>query len=132
MLGCGADQNASAWLRRQWLFQENQAALVNVAGAHPHRFGERIICGYGKQKSEIAGGRQHLIASLGDQDADFRLRRLARPAIDKLDVKLLLELANLHRQRRLGDGAGFRGAAEMPVARERLEIVQLAKGDHGA
>jgi hypothetical protein len=36
----------------------------------------------------------------------------------------------LHRQRRLSDSAGFCGAAEMPVARERLEIAQFAEGDH--
>ncbi len=39
--------------------------------------------------NEVAGGRQHLIAALRHQDPDFRQHRVARPAIDKLDIKLL-------------------------------------------
>ena len=80
--------------------------------------------------NKVAGGGQHLVASLGHQHADFRQRRAARPAFDKLDVKLLLQFANLHGERRLSDRAGLCGAAEMPVARRRLEIAQLAKCDH--
>ena len=79
---------------------------------------------------EVADCRQNLIAALGRFDADLGQRRLARPAFDKLDVKLLLELANLHGQRWLSHGAGVSGAAEMPIASERLEITQLAEGDH--
>jgi len=76
--------------------------------------------------NEVAGGRQNFIAALGHLEADLGQRRVARAAFDKLDVKLFLQLANLHRQRRLSDRAGFSGAAEMPVTRERLEIAQLA------
>ena len=80
--------------------------------------------------NEVAGCREHFIAPLGHQDADFRQCRVPRPAFDELNVKLLLQFANLHGERRLCDGAGVSGAAEMTVARERLEIPQLAEGDH--
>ena len=38
--------------------------------------------------NEVAGGCQHLIAALGHQDADLGQRRIARPALDKIDVEL--------------------------------------------
>ena len=80
--------------------------------------------------NEVAGGREHLIAALGHQDANLGQHRLARPTFDKLDLELFLQLANLHGQRRLSHGAGFGRLAEMPVARERLEIAQLTEGYH--
>ena len=50
-----------------------------------------------REIDEVAGGRQHFIAALGDQDADLRQCCVARPAVDKLDVELLLQFPNLHR-----------------------------------
>jgi hypothetical protein len=41
-----------------------------------------------------------------------------------------LQVADLHGQRGLGDGAGLGGAAEMAVFGERGEITKLSKRDH--
>ena len=49
-------------------------------------------------------------------------------ALDDRRAQLLLELPDRRRQRRLRDVAGFRRAAEMPLARQRHEIFELA--DH--
>ena len=64
---------------------------------------------------EIARTGENRFGSSGDLRADLGQRRLARPPLDQLDVKRLLEVADLHRQRRLGHRAGVRRAAEMAV-----------------
>ena len=48
----------------------------------------------------------------------------------KLDIELLFEVADLHRERRLGDRAGLGGAAKMPMLGKGFEITQLAQSDH--
>ena len=51
-------------------------------------------------------------------------------ALDDLDVELGLELADGGRQRRLGDVAGLGGPAEVPLTRQRAQVLQLAQ-QHG-
>ena len=69
--------------------------------------------------AEDAGGARGDLAPLvGQQHAGAR-------ALDEHEAELLLELVNLHGKRRLRDGAGFRGAAEMLLARQRVEVAEL-------
>ncbi len=49
----------------------------------------------------------------------------ARAAVDQQHADRLLELLDAGRQRRLGHAAGFGGAAEMPLARQRQEKFEL-------
>src|SRR6202790_4952685 len=79
---------------------------------------------------QIARGREHLFAAAGDFAPDIGQHHLARPPLDHRDAECLLEVANLHRQRGLGHGAGLGGAAEMAVFGERREITKLSKRDH--
>src|SRR5262249_40996473 len=52
------------------------------------------------------------------------------PAVAEQDALRLLELLAPRRQRRLGDAAGLRGAAEVPFAGERQHEVELV--DHNS
>ena len=45
-------------------------------------------------------------------------------------MQLVLELLDLHGERRLAHGAGLRRVAEMPRFGERFEVAQLAERDH--
>jgi hypothetical protein len=51
-------------------------------------------------------------------------------ALDELGPKLILELADLHRQGRLADRAFLGGAPEGAVANQCVEILQVAEGQH--
>jgi hypothetical protein len=64
---------------------------------------------------EIARRREQLAAARHDLVPDFRQHDLARAPLDQLRGQLLLELADLHGQRRLGDGTRRRGPAKMPL-----------------
>ena len=72
---------------------------------------------------DALGALRHFQTDLGDGD-------LARPALDQIGAQLALELADLHRQRRLGDRAFLGGLAEVTIARKRGEITQLTQGNH--
>ena len=63
-------------------------------------------------------------AELGQHD-------VARAALHQLAADLTLQLADLHGERRLGDGAVLSRPAEMAVAGERSEIAKLPQSDHG-
>ena len=79
---------------------------------------------------QIARGRQHVFAAAGDFAADIGQDDVARPPLDHRHAQGAFQIANLHRQRRLGDGAGLRRAAEMAVFGQRREITKLSKRDH--
>ena len=64
---------------------------------------------------QIARGRQHVLAAAGDFTPDIGQHHVARPPLDHGDPERPLQVADLHRQRRLGHGTGLRGAAEMAV-----------------
>ena len=55
---------------------------------------------------------------------------VARPPLHHGDAEGSLEIADLHRQRRLRHGTGLGGAAEMAVFGERREITKLSKRNH--
>ena len=74
---------------------------------------------------EVASGRQNVLAPPHDLGADLCQHDLAGPALDQFDTQTLLKIANLHGQRRLGDRAGLRGAAEVPVLGQGIEIAEL-------
>jgi hypothetical protein len=48
--------------------------------------------------------------------------------LDQRGAQFAFQFADLHGQRRLGNGAILSGAAEMPEPRERRQITQLAQG----
>ncbi len=73
---------------------------------------------------DALGALRHLQTGLGDGN-------LARPAFDEIGAEFALELTDLHRQRRLGDGTFLCRLAEMPMTRERGQITQLSQGNHG-
>ena len=79
---------------------------------------------------QIARGRQHLFAAARDFAPDIGQHHVARPPFHHGDAEGALEVADLHRQRGLGHGAGLGGAAEMAVLGERGEITKLSKRDH--
>ncbi len=69
--------------------------------------------------AEDAGGTRGDLAPLvGQQHAGAR-------ALDEHQTELVLELVDLHGKRRLRDGARFRGAAEMLLAGQRVEVAEL-------
>ena len=68
---------------------------------------------------QVARGGEDLLGALRHVQAGVGERDLARPPLDQFGADLALQLADLHRQRRLGDGAVVRRPAEMPVAGER-------------
>jgi hypothetical protein len=70
-----------------------------------------------------ARAARNLLALLGELDA-----RLA--ALDEAQMQLVLELLDLHGERRLAHGTGLRRMAEMPRLGERFEVAQLAERDH--
>ena len=79
---------------------------------------------------QIARGRQHVFAAAGDFAPDIGQHHVARPPLDHGDAERPLEVADLHRQRGLGHGAGLGSAAEMAVLGERREITKLSQRDH--
>ena len=83
-----------------------------------------------REIDKVARGGQHPFAAADDLDAGLGECRLARPALDQFDLELAFEIADLHRQGRLGDRACFRGPAEMPVLGEGFEIAELAERHH--
>ena len=83
-----------------------------------------------REIDQVAGGGEDLLGALRHVQAGVGERDLARPPLDQFGADLALQLAHLHRQRRLGHRAVRRRPPEMPVARERGEITQLPQGDH--
>src|SRR5436190_15032151 len=79
---------------------------------------------------EVAGLAQYAATAPHDLNADVRQYDLAEPALDQLHTQDLLELADLHRQRRLRDRTGLGSPAKMPMFAQRLQISQLSQGDH--
>ena len=79
---------------------------------------------------QIARGRQHVLAAPRDFAPDIGQHHVARPPLHHGDAEGAFEVADLHRQRGLGHGAGLGGAAEMAVFGERREITKLSKRDH--
>ena len=57
-------------------------------------------------------------------------RDVVGPAFHQFGADLALELAHLHRQRRLTDCAIFCRPSEMPVASKGSQITQLTQSDH--
>ena len=74
---------------------------------------------------------QHAMGVLQRQLALRREAEIAMAALDDRRAKLLLELPDRRRQRRLRDVAGFGGAAEMLLARQRHKIFELTDHHRG-
>ncbi len=64
-----------------------------------------------------------LLALVGELDA-----RLA--PLDEAQPELVLELLDLHAERRLADGARLGSMAEMARFGQRFEVAQLPEGNH--
>ena len=83
-----------------------------------------------REVGQIARRRQHALGAPRDLGADLGQDHVAGPPLDQLHAEVLLQIADLHGQRRLGHGAGLGGPAEMPVLGQRGQIAQLLQGDH--
>ena len=79
---------------------------------------------------QIARGRQHVLGPPRDFAPDIGQHHVARPPLHHGDAEGAFQIADLHRQRRLGHGAGLGGAAEMAVFGQCREITKLSKRDH--
>ena len=79
---------------------------------------------------EIARGGEEALGALSHVDSGRGEHKVARPAFDQIRADLTLQFPDLHGERGLCHGAIVGGASEMPLARERDEIPQLAQGDH--
>jgi len=86
----------------------------NDAEFQPAREDTAAVAG---EINKVACRREHPFAPSRHLDTDFGERHLPRTALDKLDIELLFEVTNLHRQRGLGHRTGFGGAAEMLMLR---------------
>src|SRR5579862_8822354 len=79
---------------------------------------------------DVAGGGKNALGALRHLETNIGERDVARTALDQFDAEVALELAHLHRQRRLRHRAILGSAAEMASAGERSQITQLTQGDH--
>ena len=83
-----------------------------------------------RELGQVARGREHALGPPRHLRAGLGQDHLARPPLDQVDAEVLLQLADLHRERRLGDGAGLGGLAEMPMLGQCRQISQLFQSDH--
>jgi len=79
---------------------------------------------------EVAGGDENLLGAPHHFAAGFGERDIAAAPFHQFGADLALKFAHLHGERGLGDRALRRGPAEMPMARERGQVTQLAQSDH--
>ena len=83
-----------------------------------------------REIDEVARCRKNPLCALRDFDAGLRQSDVAWPSLYEVGADLTFQFLDLHRERRLGDGAFIGGASEVPVAGEGGEITQLTEGDH--
>ena len=60
---------------------------------------------------------------------NFVSRDLPRASLEQHGAQRLLQFLDLHRHGRLRDRTGVRGASEVAVTRQRIEIAKLPEGD---
>ncbi len=94
--------------------------------AEPHGAGFRILRAP-RDLPDLLDLVEHFARALRDLAADFGQQHLARRALDQRDAELVLELANLRRQRRLADEARLGRAAEMLVFGQRNQISEVTE-----
>ncbi len=83
-----------------------------------------------REIDQVAGGREHFLAAPGNFAADIGQHHIARPPLDHRNAERPLKIADLHRQRGLGHGAGLGRAAEMAVFGQRRKVTKLSQRDH--
>jgi hypothetical protein len=79
---------------------------------------------------EVADLGQDALRASGDLLALLGQGDPAAAALEQDSAEERLELLDLHRERRLADGAGLGGPAEMPMAGQGREVAQLPQRDH--
>ena len=79
---------------------------------------------------EIALGGEKFFGPARHLGPDLGEHHFACAPLYKLRLELLLQLADLHRQRRLRHRAGIRCTAKMAVLGERPEITKLTQCEH--
>ena len=102
--------------RQQRRADEVDPQSAGLAGVDPPRGGDRAV----ELAEQLTGVAQERLAGRGQLDPSAR-------AGQQRAAELLLELAYLLAQRRLGDVQAGGGAAEMQLLCDRDEIAQLAK-----
>ena len=83
-----------------------------------------------REIDEVARCRKNPLCALCDFNADLCQSNVTWPPLYEVGADLTFQFLDLHRERRLGDGAFIGGASEVPVAGEGGEITQLTEGDH--
>ena len=78
--------------------------------------------------AELFGFAEYADRLVGDLLAEGREADEAAGALDKGNAEQRLQLAKAGGQSRLGNEAGVRSLAEMPVSAERNKILQLLQG----
>ena len=84
------------------------------------------------ERFQLVDGAQDRAGALGKFLAEAGQPDAAPAALHQRRADQFLQLADLQGQRRLGDGAAFRRAAEMADTGQRLEIAQVfhRQADH--
>src|SRR5262245_4348520 len=88
-----------------------------------------LIARGARKIAELVHRAQDVADTLDQFLPEPRKRDLARAALQQRAAERLLHLLDLHRQRRLRNRARTRRAAEMAMARQRIEIPQLPQGE---
>jgi hypothetical protein len=79
---------------------------------------------------QIARGGEYLLGTANHLHADLSEGHITGAALHEFSAKFALQLADLHRKRWLGDGAGIGGPSEVPMNLQRGQITQLPQCDH--
>ena len=78
----------------------------------------------------LSGPLEHLLGPARDLKAGLGQHHVVRPPLDQGDAEFVLQVADLHRERRLGHRTGLGGLAEVAMRRQGGQIPQLFQGDH--
>src|SRR5690606_12133676 len=97
-----------------------------VDDPHPQGTGEWVLA-LGRDLADRVRLFEHPLRLLDDLHADRGHRDFGAAALEELDPELFLELLDGHRQRRLADETGLRGAAEVALARDRYDVLELCQ-----
>ena len=97
--------------------------------AEPERTREQLSAMAGIL-GEVTGGSEHALGTPRHLGADIRERHGSGTPLDKLGAESLLELTDLHGERRLRHGALLRGPAEMKIPRKGVEVAELPECHH--
>ena len=88
---------------------------------------DRLTCdpGASQRADQILARRKNRVGMIECDASGFGQGQLPVAPFEQRMAQAILEFANLHRKRRLGDVQPRRSAREMPLMRDRPEIAQM-------